>query len=316
MSESGPPVVSVVIPTYDRPARVQRAVRSVIDQSYDPIELLVVDDASPSPASDALSALPTDGLAAFRCLRHRTNRGGGAARNTGIEAADGDYIALLDDDDWWAPAKVEDQVEALEAAPTAVGLAYCGRRVVAGGAGSVISEPLPAGDTTKALLCRNFIGSTSVAMVRADAVSRAGGFDDGFPSWQELDWYIRLSRECGFTHVPAPLVYYDTGATNRVTDDFDRVDRGYRRFVEKHEPLARTYGRLFRRKMLGWAAFRAGENAVANDRLGVGRRYILTAIRYYPFERRFLTYGVALLGGRATYRLATWMRDRVWDDRR
>ena len=303
------PLVSAVIPTYNRTDRLVRAVESVLNQTYDNIELLVVDDHSERPATDVLADLPTDRVAAFRCIRHDENQGGGGARNTGIEAATGKFVAFLDDDDRWHEEKITRQVEALSRADEGVGVIYTGRTEMGESVRTdVIPSPMSE-DATRSLLCENVVGSTSVVMVRAECIDRAGPFDERFPSWQELEWYVRLSRHCDFKLVPRALVYYDTTGDDRITDDFDKIRGGYDLFVEKHEPLAAEYGPLFRRKMLGWAAFRAGENAIANGRLWEGRSYVFKAMRHFPFELKFLGYFLAVLGGPVTYRLAVGVRD-------
>ena len=102
-SNSDAPLVSVVLPTYDRPALVRKAVASVGAQTYPNVELLVVDDCSPTPVEQALEGLSLGPSIAVRVLRHEENRGGNAARNTGIRVAAGEYVAFLDDDDRWHP---------------------------------------------------------------------------------------------------------------------------------------------------------------------------------------------------------------------
>lgn len=101
------PSVSVVIPAYNRADTVKAAVESALGQSYKPLEIIVVDDASSDDPAKAL----TDFHGSIRIIRHMTNRGAGAARNTGIDAAAGDYIAFLDSDDRWMPDKTARQIE-------------------------------------------------------------------------------------------------------------------------------------------------------------------------------------------------------------
>lgn len=108
-----PPAVSVVIPTYDRAAVLPRAIDSVLGQTVEDLELLVVDDGSTDRAPDVVAGYADDRV---RCLRHEQNRGASAARNSGIEAASGDYVAFLDSDDEWLAGKLETQLAVLEAA--------------------------------------------------------------------------------------------------------------------------------------------------------------------------------------------------------
>ena len=118
-------LVSVVIPTYYRNDGLRRAIESAFSQTYEPVEVIVVDD------SGERHAEPVAGEHDVTYIAHEENRGGNPARTTGIEAARGEYIQLLDDDDWLLPEKLERQVPVLESDPS-VGVVYCGLREVSG----------------------------------------------------------------------------------------------------------------------------------------------------------------------------------------
>lgn len=111
--------VSVVIPTHYRNASLRTAIESVADQTYDPIEIVVVDDSGERHAEPVAEEYDVTYIA------HERNRGGNPARSTGIEATTGEYVQLLDDDDRLLPAKIEKQVALLESGPS-VGVVYCG----------------------------------------------------------------------------------------------------------------------------------------------------------------------------------------------
>ena len=119
----GSPVVSVIIPTYNRAHLIGRAIRSVLDQTYQDWELIVVDDASTDDIPGIVKGF-TDGRVKY--IRHDENKGAAAARNTGIQAARGAYIAFLDSDDEWLPEKLERQVQAFESSDAQVGVIYTG----------------------------------------------------------------------------------------------------------------------------------------------------------------------------------------------
>jgi glycosyltransferase involved in cell wall biosynthesis len=300
------PRVSVVIPTYNRPSYLRSAVESVREQTYDRIELVVVDDHSSTPAREALEGVKRDAFDGFECVRHDENRGVNAARNTGIQTATGEYIAFLDDDDTWMHDKLERQVAAFAAADDDVGVVYTGAEMVKPDSRETYIPP-EVEEMTKALLCRNVVGTMSVVMVRAD-VARAVPFDDRFPSWADLEWYVNLSRHCAFERVPEPLVVYEFTSHGRLSDDFEKTRTSYRLFVDEFEPLAAEYGRLFKRKMRGWAAFRAGASAFHAGHYAPARRYFAAAIAAYPFETSFVSYLLASLGGQSTHRAARLVR--------
>jgi glycosyltransferase involved in cell wall biosynthesis len=101
-------LVSVIIPTYNRGDLVSRAIASVIAQTYQNLEIIVVDDASKDDIAQAIAHIDDPRL---RSIRHETNLGGSAARNTGIKAALGEFVAFLDSDDTWLPHKLQCQLE-------------------------------------------------------------------------------------------------------------------------------------------------------------------------------------------------------------
>ncbi len=297
------PLVSAVIPTYDRPSYLRSAVESVLAQTHDPIELVVVDDHSPRPAAEILDGMSLGALEAVRCRRHPENRGVNAARNTGIEAASGEYVAFLDDDDRWRPEKTERQVAAFEAAGDDVGVVYTGRVAVRHDDIASRAPPAVDGELTRALLCRNVVGSMSVVMVRAD-LARTVPLDEGFPAWADLAWYVDLSRHTRFRRLPDPLVVYEYTSHGRLSDDFDKKRAGYGRFLEKYDPVAAEYGPVFRRKMRAFAAYRLGRTALQTGEYATARRLLATAVVGYPLEPAFLPQLAAAAGGRRTHAVA------------
>lgn len=110
----GQPLVSVIIPTYKRASIIPRTIQSVLDQTYKNLEILIVDDASPDNTEDVVQSL---GDSRIRYIRHSTNQGASIARNTGVEAAIGDYVAFLDSDDLWLTDKIELQLPSLQNHP-------------------------------------------------------------------------------------------------------------------------------------------------------------------------------------------------------
>lgn len=299
MTQTSTPLVSVVIPTYNRPKRLVAAVESVLAQTYDRIELVVVDDHSKTPATDALSELPLDSLSAVQCLRHEENRGASAARNTAIANATGEYVAFLDDDDRWDASKLAKQVAAFETADDRVGVVYTGRRVARE------FTPEIEGDITKALLCDNFIGTFSTVMVRADAIERTGTLDEGVFGWEDWEWYVRLSTDWWFASVPEPLTDHIVSSHGQISDDFERKrNETYPAVVKRFRPLAAEYGSLFERKSLGFVTFAVASDAIYNGEFEAARRYLLRAIRFYPFAPLFYGYLFTLIGGKRTFELA------------
>jgi len=296
------PRVSVVVPTYNRPDKLRRAVRTVTEQTYEPVELVVVDDHSETPAGDALEDVDVATLDAVTVVRHQRNRGANAARNTGIREADGEFVAFLDDDDRWVPEKLARQVEAFESGGERIGLVYTGARYVYPDGERVISGDV-AGEVTRDILEGAAIAEFSAVMVRASVVERAGLPDERFPSWQDHEWFLRLSLHCEFAVVPDPLTVRHWDHGGRIGEDFERRrDVSFPLFVEKHRDLAREYGleRRFIASLLETLVISAAQNGYYWET----RRLAFRTIRTDPTLLTAWLYLFACLGGALTYRPA------------
>lgn len=295
------PLVSVVIPTYKRPDKLRRATRSVADQTYPNIELIVVDDHSPKPAEDTLATESFDDLDLV-CLRHEENRGANQARNTGIRESDGEYIALLDDDDDWRPEKLSRQVEVFENSDDDVGVVYTGCEYDYGDYTRDVIFTCE-GDVTEDLLVGKSFGEFSTLMVRTDVVFEAGLPDERFPSWQDREWLIRLSQHTEFRVIRELLTRrHCPEGEERISNNYtEKRDVSFPLLVEKHRDLARSYGRKYERAFLASLLFILGQEALRNRFYGDARKQLLKSVYYYPFHTDRLVYALVALGGRLSY---------------
>lgn len=301
------PTVSAIVTTYDRPTYLRRALESIEAQTYDDIELVVVDDHSPTSAADVVAEVDNDRFTDVTFRRHEANQGANAARNTAMAVATGEFVAFLDDDDQWLPEKVETQLAAFRECGPEVGIVYGGRQVRTDDGVEEHIPPAVSGDLTKALLCENAVNTLSTLMLRTE-VAKATPLDESYPSWADLEWYIRLSERTSFALVPEPLIVYEFDSHNRLSEDVSKKIDAYHRYLEDFDDLASSYGPLFRRKMRGWAAFRVGSTALYAGEYGHARRFLALAVRRYPFESRFLKYLLAALGGRYSHGLARTLK--------
>lgn len=199
------PRVSVILPAYNRETLVARAIDSVLAQTYDDFELIVVDDASKDGTRAVLETYRDHPR--VRLLLSDVNRGGSGARNLGIEAARGDFIAFQDSDDVWLPHKLAAQMAALEARPAA-GLCYCGSLYWGGARTYYIPEPVFSrldGDMSREILRRNTT-STQTLVIRRAALEQAGVFDATLKRFQDWDLMIRVAQVTEFVFLPEPMV--------------------------------------------------------------------------------------------------------------
>ena len=126
-NNSSSPLVSVIIPTYGRSAYLPRCVCSVLEQSYSAVEIFVVDDNNPDTEARRETEKAMEQFAdnpKVHYLRHDKNRNGSAARNTGLRAASGKYVAFLDDDDMFVREKIEKCVARMESLDDSYGMCY------------------------------------------------------------------------------------------------------------------------------------------------------------------------------------------------
>jgi len=198
------PVVSIVIPSYNRAHVLPRAINSILAQTFQDFEIIVVDDCSKDNTDELMKSFLDPRIC---YVKHSQNKGGNAARNTGIRESRGELVAFLDSDDEWLPTKLEKQLRLFD--QPGVGLVYCGFIYTEAGSNE---QQLCLTKLSTAyredLLISNFVGTTSAAVVRKSFLDEIQGFDEELKSCQDWDLYLRLSEVCGFACVEELLVLY------------------------------------------------------------------------------------------------------------
>jgi glycosyltransferase involved in cell wall biosynthesis len=270
------PLVSVIIPTYNRARLVAGAVRSVLQQSYNDFEIIVVDDCG----TDTTPAVIADFREpAIRYFRHDRRLGGAAARNTGIHHSTGEYIAFLDDDDEWYPEKLDRQVSAMLASSPAVGAVYTGYFVVDRSGGRERGQVVPTerGDLYEALLAGNCVGTASSMLLRRSCFDKTGIFDERLASFQDYDLWLRIARKYYFECIRQPLVKYFVHEGQIRTDS--------QALVQGLELMLRKYGDAasFRRRCAAYY-LGLGIQYCENNRFDAGRKALLRAARLNPLD--------------------------------
>ena len=226
------PLVSVIIPTHNRMGLLLRAIESARRQTHSNLEIIVVDDAS---TEDVRPIIASVGDPRIRCLRQDVNRGGAAARNVGIRAAVGQYIAFLDDDDEWEPEKIAIQLTVLEKYEAVLCMSTVGsdRNV----ARLVAKKTCDLDQLRKGMPP---VGGTSALIARGDILKELL-FDEELPRCQDWDLLIRLANRGHIGYVGGRLVRYNSGDHLRITNaaiQADLLEREARKrlaFFEKHK---------------------------------------------------------------------------------
>lgn len=219
------PLVSVVIPTYNRCQFLSQAIESVLSQTFRDLEIIVVDDGS----TDGTAELVRERYGTSVRYIRQANQGRSKARNAGMEAAEGKYIALLDSDDTWKAGKLEKQIRLLEASPE-VGLAHTYTEVT-GSTGS----PDPAQTLTRLKLhaaalkrgydylnmSRECVMFTSTVVVRRERLREIGLMDEAISGLEDGDWYLRAALVTKIATNPEPLVLYRMHGANTSMREFN-----------------------------------------------------------------------------------------------
>jgi glycosyltransferase involved in cell wall biosynthesis len=226
------PQVSVIIPAYNRAKILPRAINSILSQTFQDFEIIVVDDCSKDNTDEVVRQYDDPRI---RYTKHIQNKGGSAARNTGIKEARGEFIAFLDSDDEWLPNKLDKQINRFNQINGDCGLIYTYLEIVDREGNFLKNHCVDSdGEVLKDLLVANFIASTSSIIVKKKYMDQIGGFDTEMKSCQDWDLYIRLSQVCQIFCIPEPLTkHYVDESANRISNDKSSVIKGHLRIQEK-----------------------------------------------------------------------------------
>lgn len=289
------PKVTVVLPTYNRAHILGAAVKSILNQTYQDFELIVVDDGSQDGTRGVVDSFHDPRI---RYVRHETNRGLSAGRNTGAREARGIYIANQDSDDTWDPGKLEREVKALEAAPPSVGVAYSrlekifpdGKKVLLPNDGF---SPV-SGDLHTKLLEGNFI-TMQVALVKKDVFGAVGWFDESIPALQDWDFWLRVSKRYEFVYVPG------VGVRASISDD--SITKNKKKRLVAREMIFKKHGEEFKRYPRTYArhAYSIGHAYALRGEMVKAKQYLMEARKVDPRAKYIAASILALVGSSRLY---------------
>jgi len=267
------PTITVIMPTYNRASLISRALKSVVNQTLNDLEVIVVDDASTDNTNNVVKNFSDTRV---KYIRHSENKGGPSARNTGIEIAKGEFIAFLDDDDEWTPEKLEKQLSKFSHCHESIGLVYCGFDYTILNQSIYTSTPNLRGNLFNRILETNIIGSVSLPLIRKDCFSQIGMFDESLESCQDWDFWIRLSKSYEIDFAPEILVRrYIHG--NQITTNLNKKILGREMILNKHKNDLNK-----RQSTLSLHFRRLGSLYCLNEQPIEGRKHFLNSIRSDP----------------------------------
>jgi glycosyltransferase involved in cell wall biosynthesis len=291
------PLVSVLIPTYNRAGVLGRAIESVLTQTFPDFELIVVDDGSTDNTVEVVQGFRDPRV---RLVRLATNCGLSRARNEGIRAARGEFVAFLDDDDEWLPRKLALQVARLrESDDPQTSVVYCRSLQTDELTRATVPHHgvIHEGDVFDALIRGWFPRSPSLFMVKRSSLLSVGCFDEALPSASDYDLWLRLAEASNhFVAVGEPLVIKHENAGPQLSSDPVTKLRAGQLMIRKWGAVikrdvgAAAYRRwkATRYANVQFAHFRRVKMAVARGERWAAFRHWLAMCRLLPWSRRFI----------------------------
>ncbi len=276
--------ISVIIPTYNRANLLPRAIKSVLDQTFQDFELIVVDDGSTDNTKEVVEKFQKED-SRIKYIWQENSGGPAKPINTGIKNSSGKYIAILESDDEWLPEKLEKQVEILEKFQN-VGLVSCyAMKIFPNGKKIIYKTPfsgiLRKEDWKKYWQLWGIL-SLSTVLIRKESIEKVGLLDEKLKITADVDFHLRLIKQFDFYFLPTPLVnYYQTEESQSGKDFWIRWTPEYQYLLEKHKKdlnLCQKAKSKFLRH-LGTCYLLQGKSSIA-------RRYFMQAIFYNPLHLR------------------------------
>jgi glycosyltransferase involved in cell wall biosynthesis len=260
------------------------SVESVLSQTFQDFELIIVDDGSDDDTEAVIHTIDDSRVKYIKCDR---NYGATHARNVGIQIASGQYVAFQDSDDQWLPEKLRKQVEVLHSAKKNVGVVYNAYWRVINNKQIYMPVDAPNTKKAKAIVAELFFlfVATPTVLVRKECFERSGVFDERLPRLQEWELWIRMSQNYNFEYINEALVasYYQSQS---ITADHESLIASFDLILEKHgqilyqdkNKLAKIFA-IFGRHLLS-------SKATYNH----GRDYLLNAFKLKPTSSKYILY--------------------------
>jgi glycosyltransferase involved in cell wall biosynthesis len=223
---------SVIIPTYNRAHILSKTLESVLNQTIDDYEIIIVDDCSTDNTVEFMNNFNNHKI---KFIRHQKQEGGGAARNTGVQHSSGRYLAFLDSDDIWYPTKLEKQLNKFKNSSKDTGLIYTWLAYYEDDNFSFYKKSNFKGKIYKNLLIKNVVGTTSSVITKRHIFDSVQGFDVNLPAKQDQDLWIRIAKKYKIDFIPEVLVRVNQlKSSERITNNKDALYTARKMFLNKY----------------------------------------------------------------------------------
>lgn len=293
--------IAAVIPTKDRPNRVQNAVESVLNQTYSNMEIIIIDDSTGHETAARIENLSTS--TSEKELTYISNprpRGVSAARNQAISKTDAKYIAFLDDDDVWKPTKTKKQLYSFHKGSEFLAAVYCGFKSVTD-TGKHLHTKVPqyGGNIYDELLVKDIVGPPSTVMIRRKIIEEVGGFNKNYDHHEDWELYLRIAENYRFGISAEPLTIR-TIHDDATSKDIEAALEHRKQILSRNEATLRNKG-LYD---AAWGAHyqKSGVMTCRHGNIEQGRRFFRSSL-YCRLHYRTLLLFISTLFGKYGFQL-------------
>lgn len=290
--------ISVIIPTYNRAKILPRAIKSVLNQSFEDFELIVVDDGSTDKTKEIVQTFQKKDLR-VKYIWQKNSGAPARPKNRGIREAKGEYLAFLDDDDEWEKEKLEEQIRLFESQRN-LGFVGCDILIIneRGERKELKEYKIPKYSPKiffERLLERNFLLTSSSIMVKKEIFNEIGFFDENLKVADDWDMWLRISKKFPFDFVSKFLIkYYIHQKSITPNLDPEKEAKELEYIFEKHRKDYAKYPRILSVHLRQLAS-----RYCAIGEMKKGRRNYINSIKYNPFNlKSYFYYTLSWLGKR------------------
>lgn len=293
MSSHNKPLVSVIIPTYNRADSIGESIRSLLSQTYTNFEIIIVDDGSTDKTEQVIKKFKDNKI---RYVKHEKNKGVAYALNTGIKESNGFFISFLGSDDEWLPEKLDKELKVFQQSNSKLGVVYSGLWQLKGDKKTYKPSATfrrKEGNIHEEILKGNFVNGLS--LIKKECFEIVGVFDEKLPCLVDWELYIRISKYYHFKFVDEPLIVAPL-SDDSISVNASKLVYAHKLILEKHKEdfighkraLAKTYGYI-------------GSWLCLDGKSKNARRYFIKAIKMDPFYINSYFAILSSFFGRGTY---------------
>lgn len=270
------PLVTVIIPTYNRSHLIENSIKSVLNQTYKNLELYIIDDASTDKTEEIISSIKDDRII---YIKNSTNFGAAKSRNIAIERANGKYVAFLDSDDTWYRNKLELQVNEMENTSENVAFCYCGMELIDYETKEITKKVNDDVDIDYNFKNGSyFLTPANVTQfIRTNTLKKLGGFNTNLRGHQDTDLIIRiLKNSYSYKYIKQILV--------SVTRNHDQMMTNSENYIKAREVFLENHSDYLGKKILFNLAKQISNYYLMNEDRKKANYYLIKAITINPFH--------------------------------